>query len=247
MSSQRYTPKGTLYGIGVGPGDPELLTIRAYRIITTAPIIFFPAGRGGHPGFAQQIVAQFLDMSRQQLIPLPFALNHHEDELQQAWEAAAHHVTAALATGSDAVFLSEGDPLTYSTFTHLMRTLQALNADLKINVIPGITSFAAATAAARFPLVDGDQRVAILPALYGPRLAEILNQFDTIVLLKVSPVFDQVLDQLEALGLADQALYARRIGRPEQELYFGLSALRGKVNDYFSLVIIYTQRGMRHA
>lgn len=247
MSNRQHPAKGTLYGIGVGPGDPELLTIRAHRIITTAPIIFFPAGKGGHPGFAQQIVTQFVDANRQQLIPLPFALNHDEHELQQAWETAAQHVATALATGTDTAFLTEGDPLTYSTFIHLMRTLQALDTDLQIEVIPGITSFAAATAAARLPLADGEQRVAIIPAVYGPRLAELLNQFDTLVLLKVSPVFDQVLDQLEALGLADQALYARRAGRPEQELHVGLSSLRGKVHDYFSLVIIFTQRGTTYA
>lgn len=238
------TAWGTLYGLGVGPGDPELLTVRAHRLLTTVPVVFAPAGRGNEPGYAQRIVAAYLDPSRQRLEPLTFALSRDVTAMERAWFNAAQRVAEVSAAGLDAAFITEGDPLTYSTFVHLYRTLQRQHPRVPVQVVPGITSFAAASAAALHPLVDQDERLAVIPASYAPAdLERVLQAFDTVVLLKVSAVIDQVLDLLERLNLVDHALYVRRVGRPEQEVRHDLRALRGQALDYLSLVIVYPSAG----
>ncbi|HEY8743696.1 MAG TPA: precorrin-2 C(20)-methyltransferase, partial [Chloroflexota bacterium] len=177
--------------------------------------------------------------------PLTFALSRNVAAMERAWLAAAQRVAEVSAAGLDAAFVTEGDPLTYSTFVHLYRTLQHEHPRVPVQVVPGITSFAAASAAALHPLVDQDERLAVIPASYAPAALErVLHEFDTVVLLKVSAVFDQVLDLLERLNLVDHALYVRRVGRPEQEVRHDLRALRGQSLDYFSLVIVYPAEGV---
>lgn len=235
---------GTIYGLGVGPGDPELVTLRAHRLLTSVPVVFAPAGRGGQPGFGQRIVDAYLDPVRQRIEPLVFALSRDAAVTERAWLAAAERVAAVSANGQDAAFITEGDPLTYSTFVHLWRTLERRHPQVPVQVVPGVTSFAAASAAALQPLVAQDERLAVIPATYAPAdLERTLRAFDTVVLLKVSAVFDQVVDLLERLNLIEHALYVRRVGWPEQEVRRDLRALRGQAIDYFSLVIVYPSQG----
>jgi len=239
---------GTLYGLGVGPGDPDLLTLRAHRLLTTVGVVFTPAGRGGEHGYARRIVDAMLDPTRQRIEALSFALTRDRAAMEQAWITSAARIAEVLASGIDAVFLTEGDPLTYSTFVHLYRTLQRHHPAMPIVAVPGVTSFAAASAAALQPLVDQDERLAVIPATYaGDELRQILQTFDTVVLLKVSSVFDRVLDLLESLNLVEQTLYVRRVGRPEQQISTDIRPLRGQSLDYFSLLIVHTGRGAPHA
>jgi precorrin-2/cobalt-factor-2 C20-methyltransferase len=160
----------------------------------------------------------------------------HRDE-------AAAHIGAILSTGRDVAFITEGDPLLYSTFIHLYRRLRAASPPVRVEIVPGVTSVTAAAAVAGLPLADGTERLAVVPATCGyERLRAALRDFDTVVLLKVSPVFDRVLDLLEELNLLESAVYVSRAGTPEQRVEADVRALRRQPLDYLSLILVKTTR-----
>jgi len=230
---------GTFYGIGVGPGDPELLTIKAHRLIRSLPILFVPVARSGAPSYARTIVDAYLDPNRQQIVELVFAMRGDDERMAAQWRVNARSIADELAAGRDAGFLTEGDPLLYSTFVHLAGALGEIRPDAPVVVIPGISSLQAAAAAVRVPLADRDERLAILPANYdSAELRTVLATFDTVVLLKVASVIDCVLDLLEELDLTDRSVFVSRVGRPEEVRVRDVRSLRGQKLDYFSLLIV---------
>ena len=237
-ASPRPTSLGTLYGVGLGPGDPELVTLKARRIMRQVPTLLLPVRREGEEGYAWAIAAPHLDQGQQRIVRLPFPQERGEAELDRQWERNAERVLSLLADGRDAAFLTEGDPLLYSTFTQLALRLRAAAPELPIEIVPGVSSITAAAAAAGEPLVARGGRLAILPTVYGTdELREVLETFDTVVLLKVNRVLRDVVAVLEDLDLADRALLVERCGRPEQRVVRGLGRFDEPVG-YFSLVIV---------
>jgi len=232
-------PPGILYGIGVGPGDPELLTIKALRLLKAAPVVFTPVARAGARSLARSIVEKYLEPSRQQIVELVFDMHDEHEGQAMRWHANARTIADSLASGTNAVFLTEGDPMLYSTFVHVARALAAQHPDVKIVPVSGISAVHAAAAAAGVPLADGDERLAVLPATYeGERLRDVLETFDTVVLLKVASVFDSVLDMLEQLGIVEGAILVTRCGWPEEQVVIDVRTLRGQRLDYFSTLIV---------
>lgn len=228
-----------IYAVGVGPGDPELLTRKAERIIRQAPVICTPTGRADAASYALSIVEEFIDRSRQEIIVRIFPMMKKGPELTAAWEEAADEVIVRIDRGEDVAFITIGDPCLYSTFLYLYRIIRAKRADIAIEIIPGISSINAAAAAAGMPLGIAGERIAILPATYeNEELRTTLSEFDTIVLLKVSRVFDQVYPLLCELGLDKSSVFIRRVGSPAQEVVFDLSSLVGKELDYLSMLIV---------
>ena len=242
MTTTTPTPRlGTLYALGVGPGDPELLTLRARRILHEVPRVFAASRHGGR-SYALEVVAGFLHLDRpgQAVTLLPFPAPG------QGWREHTHTVVAGLADG-DAAFVTEGDPLFYSSFIGVLAELATAYPTVRVCVVPGVASPMAAAALAGQPLADDDQRLAVLPAMYAlDVLPGALRHFDTLVLLKVAPVLDRVLDCLEAAGLGDRTTYVRRVGRPEQALLVGARAIRTApaevTSDYFSLLLVRVAR-----
>lgn len=230
---------GTLYGVGLGPGDPELLTLKARRIIRAVPTLVVPVRRLGEPSFAWSIAEPHLRSRRQRVIWLPFPQDSGDPVLEAQWDRNGAEVARALARGRDAAFLTEGDPLFYSTFVHLAARLTARWPEVRVEVVPGVTSMTAAAAAAGEPLVVRGDRLAVLPAVYDlAALERVLREFDTVVLLKVNRVLDRLVTTLERLGLAERAVLVERCGRPEQRVVRGLQAALERDVDYFSLVIV---------
>jgi precorrin-2/cobalt-factor-2 C20-methyltransferase len=155
-------------------------------------------------------------------------------------------IAARVRATGPGVFLTEGDPLLYSTFVYTLRGLRERHPDVRVAVVPGITSITAAAAVAGLPLAVGDERIAIIPATrdMAPVRAA-LRDFDTVVLLKCAPVFDALLDTLAGAGALDGTVWVRRAGRPEQQVVAGpeLGRLRGRTLDYFSILIVHPRRG----
>jgi precorrin-2/cobalt-factor-2 C20-methyltransferase len=247
---------GILYGIGLGPGDPELLTRKAYRLLTEVPVIFYPSCGGKPQGFALQILQQVFGADAESCAsggmepsprptvldrcqPLPITMVRGLETARPHWAQAAEAVAAVLRSGRDAAFVAEGDPLVYSTFVYLRDALTECCPEATVEVVPGISSITAAAARALFPLGMADERVAVLPATFDPQfLDQALDGFDTVVLLKVSRVLDQVIALLEQRGLLEDAVFVERCGTPRERIVHDLASLRGRRADYFSLLLV---------
>lgn len=231
---------GILQGIGIGPGDPELITVKALRYLQAAPVVAFPAGRSGQPGVAERAIASWL-RPHQTRLPLDFPYVQDPEVLSAAWSAAAHRVWPHLQQGN-VVFASEGDISFYSTFSYLARSLQQLHPTATIEAVPGICSPLAAAAVLGQPLTLQSQRLAVIPALYAPQqLAEVLPWADVVVLLKVASVYGQVWQLLKQHQLLQRSYVVQHATTPHQIVYADLSNHPHLKLPYFSLLIVHVR------
>lgn len=238
MPNPQLPTPGSLTGISVGPGDPELITLKGLRLLKTAPVVAFPAGVGGKPGIAEKIVAQWLTPETRQL-PLSFPYVREEETLTMAWQLAAERVWEFLQKGQDVAFVCEGDVSFYSTFTYLAQTLQKNHPEVIVETIPGICSPMAAVAALGIPLTIRDQKLAVIPALYNVKeLESALKWADVVVLMKVSSVYQQVWAILKEKDLLDRSYVVERATLPTQNIYKDLRDRPELQLSYFSLMII---------
>jgi len=227
-----------LYGISAGPGDAELLTLKGLRLLQSVPVVAFPAGGGGKPGIAQQIIMDWLQPHQTQL-ELQFPYVQAKDALNQAWQQAAEQVWFYLKQGQDVAFVCEGDVSFYSTFTYLAQTLQQLHPQFAVQTVPGVCSPVAAMAALGLPLTVRDQRLAILPALYRvEELETVLGWADVVVLLKVSSVYQQVWEVLKRHQLLEDSFVVEWATLPQQRVYADLRDRAQLKLSYFSLLVI---------
>ena len=239
------TEPGTFYGIGVGPGNPDLLTIKAARLITEVPVLAVPTARQEGESYALDIVTGLVQPG-QSVLKLHFPMLRDVTARVQKRQEAARQVLEQLNAGRDVAFLTEGDPLLHSTFAYL---LEHLPSGCPVEIIPGVSSVMAAAADACEPLVMGDERLAVLPAAFedSTELEPILAAFDTVVLMKVYKVLSEVLDLLERLGIAEQALVVERASHPAGRVLRDVRALRTEPLHYLSLMIIYCRRLARES
>lgn len=229
---------GRFYGVGVGPGDPELLTLKALRILQEVPLICTPRSVTSAESYAFDIVRGFLDEQNQEIIRIPFPVDD-EAGAAEVWRNAADTVGGHLSQGKDVAFITEGDPMLYSTFSYVLDRITSRYPDVTVEIIPGVSSVMAAAASAGVPLVTHGQRLVILPAVYGiDDLSEAIANYDTIVLMKVNRTLLQALANLEQLGLAGKGIYVRRASTAREEVVRDLSKLSEEDLDYFSLLII---------
>jgi precorrin-2/cobalt-factor-2 C20-methyltransferase len=228
-----------IYAIGVGPGDPELLTRKSERILRAVPVICAPTAGPIDSSYALSIVEPLLDRSRQEVIIQVFPMRKDQGGLDEYWESAAAEVAGRIRGGNDVAFITIGDPFIYSTFLYLYRILREKYPEIPIEVVPGVSSINAAAVAAGIPLGQASERIAIIPAAFEEReLWNILNDFETVVLMKVSRVFDGIYALLKELGLEKNCAFISRVGTPEEEVVFDLERLLGRKLDYLSLLIV---------
>jgi precorrin-2/cobalt-factor-2 C20-methyltransferase len=228
-----------IYAVGVGPGDPELLTRKAERILRQVSVICAPSANPTDSSYALSIVEEFIDRSRQEIIIQTFPMKKEQKGLEPFWENAAQQAAEFVRQGRDVAFITIGDPFLYSTFLYIYRIVREKYPDVSIEAIPGITSINAAAIAAGVPLAAASERVAIIPAAFEEQdLRRVLVDFDTIVLMKVNRVFEQVYALLQELGLEKKGVFIRRVGSGEEEVVFDLETLLGKKLDYLSLLIV---------
>lgn len=238
--------------VGVGPGDPELITVKGLQAIQRARLIFVPRSQDGEQSLALRIARQWIDPERQQIVELGLPMTRDADRLAPAWQAAADQIAASMAAVEagapiEGVYLLLGDPLLYGTFTYIWAALAEAHPAIAIEIVPGVTSFAASAAKGRFVLSRTSDRVAILPASYetdSDALRRLLADFDTVILMKVGPVLPQILAALEEMDLLESALYAERVGMPEEQMAQGpeLKALKNQRRPYLSLLIVKRDR-----
>ena len=230
---------GTLYGIGVGPGDPELITLKGYRLLQESPVIAFPAKKMGSPSYAQKIIDQHVKPEGKELLGLVFPMTRDKDVLKREWANTVSILSEQLLAGKDVAFVTEGDPFLYSTFIHLMREMNEHQPEIPVEVVPGISSVNGTAARLGLPLADGDEVFAIVPATAdGATMKKAIENHDAVVFIKVAKVIDQMIDILTELDLIGKAQVVTRVTSEEEIIYPDVAALKGTKLDYLSLMVV---------
>lgn len=232
---------GTLHGVGVGPGDPELVTVKAARLIGSAPVLayFAKKGRRGH---ARTIVDTYVRPGTEEL-PLHYPLTTEMSfadplyvrEVGGFYAEAAEALAAHLVAGRDVVLIAEGDPLFYGSFMHLYIRLKDR---FPVRITPGVTGFSGCASAAGLPMTWGDDVLAVLPGTLGEDdLVERLAGADAAVIMKLGTNFPKVRRAIIRAGLAQRAIYIER-GSMEGEVVLPLIDKADDTSPYFSLILI---------
>ncbi|HSH70120.1 MAG TPA: precorrin-2 C(20)-methyltransferase [Deferrisomatales bacterium] len=234
---------GTLYGVGVGPGDPELLTLKALRVLREVDVVFTSAQARSGTSIAQEIAAPHLREGAE-VIPLVFDHTFEGVESGAAHRENAAVVVEVLRRPATAAFLTLGDPMTYSTFTYLLSAIREILPDVPVGVVPGITSFAAAAAAAVEPLAEGDESLCIVSAAKGTDLLRrALGAADSVVVMKGFRQTEVLCELFESEGLGQQVILSARCSRPGETLVRGTTRIREFPRQYMSLLLARRKRG----
>ena len=235
---------GTLYIIGTGPGDPQLLTLKAVRIIESCPVIFAPRGSLNGTSTALAIVNEAVPFDGKTVVELHFPMKKirtgHDPapEVLAAWRHAAELILAQLDEGKDVCFPTLGDPAIYSTGYYLYETICGLRDDVRVEFVPGVSAMSSCSAALASPICLGDEMVAVIPATFSDdRLLEVLERFDTIVLMKVHRVIDHLVELLQSLNLIDRAVLVEKAGTSGERTISRLDQL-AEPPHYYSTIII---------
>ncbi|MEG4459201.1 precorrin-2 C(20)-methyltransferase [Microcoleus sp. N9_A1] len=227
---------GKLYGLGIGPGDPELITLKAYRILQSVPVIAYPAMENGKV-LARAIVADYLRPEQIEIpMPLPFSPTRSS---QPYYDIAAEKIAAHLSEGQDVAVLCEGEPFLYGSFMYLFNRLSAR---FTTEVVPGISSTMASAAALGVPLTYRNDVLSIMPAtLEAEVLRDRLAVVDAAVIIKLGRHFAKVRDVLIELGQFDRALYIERATMPNQRIRAIVDVDPAEV-PYWALIMIPSQQ-----
>ncbi|MGE4283634.1 MAG: precorrin-2 C(20)-methyltransferase [Clostridia bacterium] len=228
--------KGKFHGIGVGPGDFELVTLKAKRLLDECEIIIAPVTAAEKQSVALSIVKPLLNEDKE-IITLVFPMTYDEDELNRHWDKAAEQICALLDEEKDIVFLTLGDPMVYSTYMYILKRVK--DRDYITETVPGITSFCAASSRLGLPLAEGKETIAIIPSAYEcENLDEILDSFDNIVLMKISKNYDKLVDILGQHGLKENAVLVSRCGLDGEVIEYELGRMVGEKVNYLSMIIV---------
>lgn len=229
---------GTFYGVGVGPGDPELLTLKAVRTLNEVDVIFAAGHERSGKSLSLEIIRPHLKPDAR-VTPLHFPHTFGSVEGREVHAQAAGKILDALMRGQSAAFATLGDPMTFSTFTYVLDALLELEPAAPVTVVPGVTSFAAAAAATLTPLAEGDETLTILGAARsGAYFDEALAHSDNVVVMKPYRRTNEICDRIEAAGLAGHTWHCIECSRPTEKLTRGLAEARSGGKNYMSLFLI---------
>ena len=231
---------GTLYGVSLGPGDPGLITRTAWSLLERRDAVWtYPVRSLRKESYALDIALRAGLTPPAQHQSLLFPMTHDAEKLARHWLRAAETVRDLLATGQDVLFLVEGDASTYASFCYLARVLRELDEAAQVEIVAGVNSFNAACARLQIPLSEQDDTIAIVPAAYGIEAVEkMLEDFDTLVLMKVKPLLDDLIDLLERRGLLAHSRFIEKAGSPVERIVTDVAELKGTKVNYLSLLLV---------
>ena len=223
---------GRLYGVGVGPGAPDLVTLRAARLIEGAGVIAYPTLAGG-ASFARSIVASLIPEGAAEIV-MDVPMTVAREPAQAAYDAGAAQIGDALERGQDVVCLCEGDPFFYGSFMYLFARLSER---FEVEIVPGVTSVAACAGAARRPLVARNERLTVLPGpLDESELRARIGGAESVAIMKVGRHLPKLRAVIAELGLMDRAVYVARASLPD-EVVLPLAEAPERA-PYFSMILL---------
>jgi precorrin-2/cobalt-factor-2 C20-methyltransferase len=234
MDGDQAMKTGTLFGIGVGPGDPELLTLKAHRILTSAKVVAYPAPDDGD-SFARSIVEGYLEPDQVE-IPIVIPMRVERFPAKAIYDEAAKRIAKHLDGGVDVVVLCEGDPFFYGSFMYLF---ERLSAGYPVEVVPGISSLMAAAAMLQRPLAARNDVLTIIPGpLADDEISARLAASEAAAIIKVGRHFRRIAALIEKAGLTGNAGYLERVTLENQKV-MPLGEVGFDKAPYFSIILIY--------
>ncbi|NTW04927.1 MAG: precorrin-2 C(20)-methyltransferase [Peptococcaceae bacterium] len=230
--------KGIFYGLGLGPGDPGLVTLKAYKILEEADVLCIPKSSVDKESLAYKIVRE-LNVGKFETMELLFPMIKDSLLLKESWVAAGERIAERLAQGLRVAFVTIGDPMFYSTYGYISKYLMTNYPEFERITVPGITAMTAAASLIGVPLSEGEESLVVLQGSYGlDNLEDTLKNYDNIVLMKINRDISHVADSLKRLGMEKNAVLVSRCGYANQFITMDLDSIKGEPLDYMSLIII---------
>lgn len=234
MNSSRY---GTLYGIGVGPGDPDLLPLKSVKIIQRVDVIFAASSTKNAHSQAVSIAAPHIPPTSQVRL-LPFPMTKDRAEKEACWRAHAATIIAELEQGRHAAFLTLGDSLTYATYGYVLKYVQALAPDAPVVTVPGITAYQAAAARINRPLVEGEESLLVVSGVEGGhRLRQFARQVENVVFMKAYRNAGDITDALDEHHMLENSVAVANCCLENEEVIEDVRRLKERTPGYWTLIL----------
>ncbi|NSW82380.1 MAG: precorrin-2 C(20)-methyltransferase [Syntrophothermus sp.] len=231
---------GVFYGIGVGSGDPELLTLKACKTLRLLDVLITPVTAEEKESLAYNIVRDLLNHNVEVLFRR-FPMSEDPAIWQESAAAVAEEIRILIENGKNVGFVTLGDPMFYSTYVYLLQELKRRGIDAQ--TIPGISSVTAACSKTGVSLAEKNERIAIVPAVYAHTdIQPILDAFDTVVFMKVKGDCSSLIERLERAGMKETAVFVSRLGLDNERIVYDLDEIRGCNVNYLSLIIARKKR-----
>ena len=227
---------GIFYGIGVGPGDPELLTVKAIKAIEKVDVLIAPKTEKKDGSVALTVAKPYLKKDVEIVYQVFPMVKGFAENSTDAWESNKQEILELLRSGKNVAFLTIGDPMFYSTYIYVFRLLE--NEGVDIQTIPGIPAFAAIGSQLGYPIVEGDDVLSIIPATASPEKVEkAMQAADNVVLMKVYKNFEEVADMLDRNEMAEQAVLVSRAGLDDEKIIYDVVAHKKDKLNYLSTIL----------
>ena len=220
------TRRGTLYGIGLGPGDPELVTLKAVNLLSSLTHVFVPRARGSESGLASVIAAPYL-RGDAQIIDLEFPMKKDSGEVRRQWNDNCDRICKLLESGEDAGFVTLGDPTVFSTYLYLLEALSERASGFRSITVPGISAFSAAASLTNFPLGYSDAPLTVLPATEDAGLiGKTLEKGGIFVFMKIGRRLKKLLEAIENVRNVRRLSFVKRAGLDGQIILTDLNEIK---------------------
>ncbi len=239
MSNKQY---GTLYGIGVGPGDPELIPLKAVNILKRVAVIFAASSKKNDHSQAVNIARPHIPKESEVRL-LPFLMSKNQDEKEENWKAQAKAIIAEMEKGQDVAFLTLGDSMTFATYSYVLKYILALAPHAPVVTVPGISAYQAAAARVNRPLVEGEESLLILSGVEGGRhFKDFAGLADNVVFMKAYRHADDICDVLEEKNMLESSVAVANCGLEDETVIEDLTELRTRKPGYWTLVLAKKKR-----
>ncbi len=237
--------QGTFYIVGVGPGDPQLITLKAAKLLEKCKVWFVPSAFENGGSMALKIVSGAVDCSSKDILSHRFPMKQvhrgksPDPEVKSAWNEAVIKIIEHLANGEDVVFPTLGDPAIYSTGFYICETMKEQGSSFPIEIVPGVSAIGASSAEAGLPLCLGDERLVVIPATFeDEKIKEIVELSDVVCFMKVYKVMGKLVNLLEEMDLIDNAVLVERCSLENQKIWTNIREAAGQDIHYFSTMIV---------